>query len=50
MAKQVIDGLADVDRGLRLEGWAQSQLMATEDFQQGVQSFLMRRPAVFKGK
>ena len=50
MAKRVIDGLADVDRGLQLEGWAQSQLMATEDFQEGVQSFLMRRPAVFKGK
>ena len=50
MAKRVIDGLADVDRGLQLEGWAQSQLMATEDFQEGVQSFLMRRPAVFKGR
>ncbi|MCI0398474.1 MAG: MFS transporter [Chloroflexi bacterium] len=50
MAKRVIDGLADVERGLALEGWAQSQLIATEDFGEGVQSFLMKRPAVFKGK
>ena len=26
MAKRVIDGLSDLDRGLQLEGWAQSQL------------------------
>lgn len=50
MAKRVIDGLTDVDRGLQLEGWAQSQLMATEDFMEGTQSFLMRRPPEFKGK
>lgn len=50
MAKRVIDGLADVDRGLQLEGWAQSQLMATADFQEGIQSFLLRRPAVFQAK
>ncbi|RMH00964.1 MAG: enoyl-CoA hydratase/isomerase family protein [Chloroflexi bacterium] len=50
MAKRVIDGLADIDRGLMLEGWAQSQLMSTEDFMEGAQSFLMRRPPQFKGK
>jgi enoyl-CoA hydratase/carnithine racemase len=50
MAKRVIDGLADVDRGLMLEGWAQSQLFSTEDFLEGAQSFMMKRPAVFKGK
>lgn len=50
MAKRVIDGLADIDRGLMLEGWAQSQLFSTEDFLEGAQSFLMRRPPNFKGK
>ena len=50
MAKRVIDGLADVDRGLLLEGWAQSQLFQTEDFMEGAQSFMMRRPPEWKGK
>lgn len=50
MAKRVIDGLADVDRGLQLEGWAQSQLFNTEDFLEGAQSFLMKRPPNFQGK
>ena len=50
MAKRVIDGLADLDRGLQLEGWAQSQLFQTEDFQEALASFMMRRPPQFKGK
>lgn len=50
MAKRVIDGLADVDRGLMLEGWAQSQLFNTEDFLEGTQSAMMRRKPNFKGK
>ena len=50
MAKRVIDGLADIDRGLMLEGWAQSQLINTEDFMEGAQAFMMRRPPNFKGK
>jgi 3-hydroxypropionyl-coenzyme A dehydratase len=50
MAKRIIDGLADLDRGLALEGWAQSQLFVTEDFGEAVQSFIERRPPVFKGK
>src|SRR5258705_212382 len=29
-AKRVIDGLADLERGLQLEGWAQSQLIRTQ--------------------
>ncbi len=50
MAKRVIDGLADVDRGLQLEGWAQSQLFSTEDFMEGAQSFMMKRPSQWQGK
>jgi enoyl-CoA hydratase/carnithine racemase len=50
MAKRVIDGLADIDRGLMLEGWAQSQLFSSEDFMEGAQSFLMRRQPQFKGR
>ena len=50
MAKRVIDGLSDIDRGLMLEGWAQSQLFSTEDFMEGAQSFLMRRKPDFKGQ
>ena len=50
MAKRVIDGLADIDRGLMLEGWAQSQLISSEDFMEGAQSFLQRRSPNFKGK
>lgn len=50
MAKRVIDGLADVDRGLMLEGWAQSQLMATDDFREAVQAFVAKRQPEFKGK
>ena len=50
MAKRVIDGLADIDRGLMLEGWAQSQLFATEDFLEGAQAFMTRRPPNFKGR
>ena len=40
----------DTPRGLALEGWAQSQLIATQDFGEGVQAMLQRRPAQFKGK
>lgn len=50
MAKRVIDGLSDIDRGLMLEGWAQSQLFQTEDFLEGAQSFMMKRPSQWQGK
>ena len=50
MAKRVIDGLADIDRGLMLEGWAQSQLITSEDFQVAVQAYMMKKPPDYKGK
>lgn len=50
MAKRVIDGLSDIDRGLMLEGWAQSQLMSSEDFMEGAQSFMMKRQPAWKGR
>jgi len=50
MAKRVIDGLADLDRGLMLEGWAQSQLMSSEDFTEAVQALVTKRPPDFKGR
>lgn len=50
MAKRVIDGLSDIDRGLMLEGWAQSQLMSSDDFLEGAQSFMMKRKPNWKGQ
>lgn len=50
MAKRVIDGISDIERGLALEGWAQSQLIGTKDFSEAVQSFMEKRPPVFRGK
>lgn len=50
MAKRVIDGQYDLDRGLQLEGWAQSQLFSSEDFLEGAQAFVLRRPPEFKGR
>jgi enoyl-CoA hydratase/carnithine racemase len=49
-AKQVINGLEDVERGLQLEAWAQSQLIQTEDFQAGIQAMIARTPPDWKGK
>ena len=50
MAKRVIDGLSDIDRGLMLEGWAQSQLFESEDFMEGAQAFMMKRPPEWKAQ
>lgn len=50
MAKRVIDGLADVDRGLLLEGWAQSQLFSSADFMEGAQAVMQKRPPRWQGR
>ena len=49
-AKRVIDELMDVERGLRLEAWAQNHLIHTEDFQVGVQSVLTKTTPEWRGK
>jgi len=50
LAKRVIDGSADLDRGLTLEGWAQSLLLDTEDFTEAVEAYMMKRSPEFKGR
>jgi len=49
-AKRVIDGLADIDRGLQLEAWAQAHLMRTQDFEIGAQAMLTKQQPHWKGK
>lgn len=48
-AKRVINQLADVERGLQLEAWAQSILMRSRDFETGVEAALTRQPAQWRG-
>lgn len=49
-AKRVINGMTDVERGLQLEGWAQSVLVRTKDFVNGVQAVLTKQPVKWQGK
>ena len=49
MAKRLLNGMLDTPRGLALEGWAQSQLIGSADFGEGVQAMLQKRPAQFRG-
>ena len=49
-AKRVINNLADVQRGLQFEAWAQSVLMRSEDFMTGAQAAMTKTPPEWKGK
>jgi len=49
-AKRVINDLADVERGLQMEAWAQSILIRSEDFANGAQAMLMKESPQWKGK
>jgi enoyl-CoA hydratase/carnithine racemase len=42
LAKRVINEGYDLERGLQLEAWAQSQLVQMEDFQVGIQAMLTK--------
>jgi enoyl-CoA hydratase/carnithine racemase len=48
--KRVINGITDAERGFQLEGWAQSVLVRTEDFVNGVQAVLTKQPVKWQGK
>lgn len=49
-AKRVIDGVADLDRGLQLEAWAQQHLIQSEDFKIGVQAMLTKSSPQWRGE
>lgn len=49
-AKRVIDGAAEIDRGLQLEAWAQAQLVQTQDFQIGVQAMIAKSAPLWQGR
>jgi enoyl-CoA hydratase/carnithine racemase len=49
-ARQVIDQLSDVDRGLHLEALAQERLAQSEDFMIGVQSMISKTTPQWRGK
>jgi enoyl-CoA hydratase/carnithine racemase len=49
-AKRVINDLADLQRGLQLEAWAQSQLFRSHDFEVGAQAMLTRQTPEWTGR
>lgn len=49
-AKKVIDGMSDIERGLRMEAWAQSILIRTEDVMHGAQAMMSKQKPEWKGK
>ena len=49
-AKRVVNELAEIDRGLKLEAWAQNRLIHSKDFEIGVQAALSKSKPSWKGK
>ena len=49
-AKRVINHVADLERGLQLEAWAQSVLMRSEDFAIGAQAMMLKQKPDWQGK
>lgn len=49
-AKRVIDGAAEIDRGLQLEAWAQAHLVQTQDFESGLQAMIAKSAPRWQGK
>jgi enoyl-CoA hydratase/carnithine racemase len=49
-AKRVIDGMAEIDRGLQMEAWAQAHLVQTADFQNGLQAMIAKSAPHWQGK
>ncbi len=49
-AKRVIDGAAEIDRGLQLEAWAQAHLVQTQDFQIGLQAMITKSQPQWTGQ
>jgi enoyl-CoA hydratase/carnithine racemase len=49
-AKNVVNQLTDVERGLQLEALAQTHLIQTEDFMTGVQAMLAKSTPEWRGK
>jgi len=48
--KRVINDMIDLERGLRLEAWAQSILMRSDDFMEGAQAAMMKRKPDWQGR
>ena len=39
-AKRVVNDIVDIERGLKVEAWAQAQLFRTDDFRNAVQAMI----------
>jgi enoyl-CoA hydratase/carnithine racemase len=49
-AKRVINAVADLERGLNAEAWAQSILIRSDDFATGAQAMMLKQKPEWQGK